>query len=125
MEQQIGCSDGGCILKRPVGMVTNGRCTCPVVGERNPHVSQEDRMKLKTAFLELQKEIKSLKAEALIKESIHKQKVTRMETALYNIISNSKQKPQTQTDIVNVEVATRGLSEPGGLKELLGKLNDI
>ncbi len=23
-----GCSDGGCILKRPVGMHTNGGCRC-------------------------------------------------------------------------------------------------
>ncbi len=24
----IGCSNGGCILKRPVGMHTNGSCNC-------------------------------------------------------------------------------------------------
>lgn len=95
-----------------------------MVGGRDNNVSQEDRIKLRTAFSELNKEIKKLKAEALIRESEHKLKVSRMETALYNILANSKSSPQTAADKVNVEVAIRGLSEPGGLDAIYGKLKD-
>jgi len=27
---QTGCSSNGCIVEKPIGMGTNGQCTCPV-----------------------------------------------------------------------------------------------
>lgn len=123
----IGCGDSGCTIQRPSGMVTNGGCNCPIVGKRfdKDKVSFEDRIKLRTAFMVLNKELKDLRTKLLIKETEHKNKVSRMETALYNIISNSKQIPQSETDKTNVEVAVRGLSEPGGVAAIYGKLKDI
>lgn len=124
MDNNLGCGDSSCIVQRASGMVTNGGCRCPVVGSRNPSVTQEDRLRLRTAFQELNKEVKRLKAEALVKESIHKQKVTRMETALYNILANSKASPQSSNDKVNQEIAIRGLSEPSGVAAIVGMLKE-
>lgn len=131
--EAIGCGDNSCIVQRPSGMATNGGCRCPVVGENRFHISPdlppfkvplEDVQRLRKAFMELNKEIKRLKAEALVRDSQHKQKVTRMETSLLNIITNCKNGPMSPVDEVNVEVAVRGLTEPLGIEALIGAFKD-
>lgn len=66
MTEYIGCLDGGCVFKKPVGMHTNGGCKClPNIHEYDPN----ERARLRRWVMSLRDRNKLL--EDTLKELIH------------------------------------------------------
>ena len=56
MTEYLGCSSHSCYIEKPIGMGTNGRCSCLDKLER------KQRLKVQKCLLNLHNEIKDLKA---------------------------------------------------------------
>lgn len=54
--QTLACSDGGCCIRKPVGMATNGGCVC-IELKMTPH----QRIKLRRALHLRQEQVRLLK----------------------------------------------------------------